>query len=116
MTKNVIINGREYGTREAVGGTLVEDFIEASTLFFVRDLEDAGITVEEVKPKFEDLPAGYYASTQLDWGDSVVYTKTPNGEWFATGANAENSYSEARARHWFDQGVLKPLAWAEETE
>lgn len=113
MSKNVIINGREYRTRETYGGVVVEDFIEQGTLFFLDDLGRAGITVEEVKPKFEDLPPGYYASPSPDWGNSAVFSKSTAGNWYST---ASFGPPEERARAWFEQGKLKPLAWAEDAE
>lgn len=113
MSKNVIINGREYGTRWAIGGVLVLGFIHEESEFFLYDLEASGITVEEAKPKFEDLPPGHYASPRPDWGNSVIFSKSTSGNWYST---AHAPGVEERAKDWFQQGNLKPLAWAEGAE
>lgn len=116
MSKNVIINGREFETYESYEGETVVKRVIGNCHFLLSELEELGVVWEEVKPKFEDLPPGYYASTKLGWGESVVYAKTPNGIWLATRARADNAYSEDRARYWFDAGALAPLTWAEDAE
>ena len=113
MSKNVIINGREYETRRVLGYLVVHDFIQHGTRFYVTELQSEGITVEEVKPKFEDLPPGHYASPRPDWGNSVIFSKSTSGNWYST---AHTTGVEEWAKDRFQQGDLKPLAWAEETE
>ena len=84
------------------------------TPVLLSDLEYLGVTVEEVKPKFEDLPAGYYALPFPKWGTSLVFSKTPDGDWTS---NAVYSHDpEVVAQGWFEKGDLKPLTWAEATE
>ena len=113
MSKNVIINGRKFETYENYEGELVVKRALGNSNFLVSELEELGITVEEVKPKFEDLPPGHYASPRPDWGNSVVFSKSTPGNWYST---AHAPGVEERAKDWFQQGKLKPLAWAEATE
>lgn len=113
MSKNVIINGREYETYPNYEGALVVKRAIGNSNFLVSELERLGVTVEEVEPKFEDLPPGHYASPRPDWGNSVIFSKSTFGNWHF---NAHSPGVEERAKDWFQQGKLKPLAWAEETE
>lgn len=115
MSKNVIINGREFETYDNFEGEPVVINAVGHTAVLLSELERLGVTWEEVKPKFEDLPPGYYASTEHAWGDSVVYSKTPNGLWFATAIYNEG-HAEQLAQRLFTGGKLKPLAWAETEE
>ena len=114
MSKNVIINGRKFETYENYEGELVVKRALGNSNFLVSELEELGVTVEEVKPKFEDLPAGYYALPFPKWGTSLVFSKTPDGDWTS---NAVYSHDpEVVAQGWFEKGDLKPLTWAEATK
>lgn len=117
MSKNVIINGREYETYENYEGELVVKRALGNSNFLVSELEELGVTVEEAKPKFEDLPAGVYQGKDWALGMGIVYVKTEAGYWVSTydgGSYPGRAENDACQR--FDRDQLRPLTWAGDAE
>ena len=117
MSKNVIINGRKFETYENYEGELVVKRAMGNSNFLVSELEELGVTVEDVKPKFEDLPAGVYQGKDWALGMGIVYVKMEAGYWVSTYyGDGRPEEAEQDARQKFDRDQLRPLAWAEATE
>ena len=116
MSKNVIINGRKFETYESGQGLVVRRAV-GNTPVLLSDLEYLGVTVEEAKPKFEDLPAGVYQGRDWALGMGIVYVKMEAGYWVSTYyGDGRPEEAEQDARQKFDRDQLRPLAWAEATE